>query len=257
MAEVTDENKEIKENPVVNETEKEPVPLALEGASAQLELDVKPKPQNKDTKVHYNNKNLIKNMIATPKEKPGGESPTNSDSTSGPTTPPKEEIKSIQDRLAKEQDQYEGEKPSEDECKDTADMFVFILDMILAFIASKFALDKDDDDYKMDPTRKKTLTKYLAIYLAKMNKKYPIGFMLCVTAIVCCLPVFSKAYNHRKLVEEKRAEEKAAKKATVVASDASSGGKKRRRRSDDDDITENKKSKGDDNLGYTPVEIVS
>lgn len=254
MAEENEENKDKekeKENIPPDEPKKDPIPLSSEGESSQLELETKPKTQDKPTTVRYQKPGLIKSIISAQKEGPSDG--VASGGASNPTQPPKEDIKSVQDRLAKEQEQYEGEKPSEEECKDTADMFVFIIDMILSFIASRFALDKDDKEYQMDKDRKKTLTKYLAIYLAKMNKKYPIGFMLCITAVVCCLPVFSKAYSHRKMVEEERAKNK---KSTVVASDPN-GVKKRRRRSDDDNNNGGGGRKSDDDLPLTPVEVLN
>lgn len=240
----------------VPEIAKDPSPLALEGASTQLELDVKPKPQDKKTTVHFQNKNLIKNIIGTPKERPGGESEVNSD-PSAQTVVPKEEMKAIQERLSKEEKQYEGEAPTPEECEDTADMFVFIIDMIMTFVASKFAMDKDDKEYQVDATKKNKLKKYLAIYLAKMNKKYPIGFMLLLTAIGCYLPVFSKAYSHRKIVMEERAK----KKATVIASNPDEGGKRRRRRRFEEEATDSNTSGsngkgGSDDVEYYPTEEV-
>lgn len=222
---------EAKEENTIPEIEapKEPQPLALEGQAIQLELDPNPKVQNKPSTMRFQNKNLISDLVSGPKEGPTIEPAVGTTSGGGKTTS-KEEMKAIQERLSKEEKQYEGETPTADDCEDTADMFVFILDMIMTFVASKLALDKDDKEYQIDATKKTKLKKYLALYLAKMNKKYPIGFMLLLTAIGCYLPVFSKAYSHRKIVMEERAK----KKATVIASEPDSGKKRRRRRLDDE-----------------------
>ena len=251
-----EEKKDIENNTLaLPEVVKDPSPLALEGSSAQLELDIKPKPQDKKTTVHFQDKNLIKNIIGTPKERPGGESEVNPNAGKQ-SSAPKEEIKAIQERLSNEEKQYEGETPTASDCEDTAEMFVFIIDMIMTFIASKFAIDKDEKEYQIDATKKAKLKKYLALYLAKMNKKYPIGFMLLLTAIGCYLPVFSKAYSHRKIVLEERAK----KKATVIATEPDGGKKRRRRRLDDDssgsgNAGSNGKG-GHDDAEYYPAEEV-
>lgn len=232
--------------PLIEEPIKDPKPLALEGAEVQMELDVKPKPQDKITNVKYGNKNLIKDMINVPKVGQGEQPQANT--TSASQAPPKEDIKAVQQRLAEEQKTYEGEAPTMDECQDTAALFVDIIDFALTFLAQKFALDEDDKPYKVDADKKNKLKKHLATYLARMNKKYPIEFILILTVVTCYAPAFMKAYNHRKTVQEERAK----KKATVIASDPPSG-KKRRRKSDDD--SENGSS-DNDNIPLTPVEVL-
>lgn len=109
----------------------EPLPLSQEGGSAQLELDVKSKAQEKKTTVNFKDKSFIKKIIDTPKEGASAE-PTPSggqSSQSESQAPPKEDTDAIIARLNTEEREYESTPPpSLEECEDTADFIIDLAD---------------------------------------------------------------------------------------------------------------------------------
>lgn len=197
---------EQQDNTTGNHTE--PTPLALEGGTAQLDLDVKPKPAPKATNVVYKKKDFIQNIISTSKET-GSVDPSEATgaASENPSGPKKEDPQAIISRLAAADkgDEDNTPPPTEEETQDYAEMIVDGVDAIFVFLAQLWSKDSDDKEYQATPESKKKLKKYLAKILARAGKKYPIGWMFIGLMVVCYFPLAKKAHAHRKLVDEERA----------------------------------------------------
>lgn len=195
---------EIQENNI-QETNKEPLPLSLEGGAGQLELEIKPKPVTKPTPVSFN-KVSIKNIIDTPKEGPQMDGTSNG--TPPPPGPPKEDNQAILSRL-NDGDKTSSDKtpPSPDEAKDTAGMFIDGFNALFLFFIELWSKDPETQDYEVETEEKTKLKKYLAAIVGRMENKINPLWLFIGILFITYVPMLRKAYKHKKMVAEQRAKD--------------------------------------------------
>lgn len=220
------------EENISSETHQEPMPLSLEGGSKQIELDMKPKPADKKTNIGFN-KVSIKNIIDTPKEGPQSD-PLPGSTNEGGSKPPKEPTNDILARLDDGGDKGSssgGTPPSPEESKDGAGMLIDGFNALFLFFIELWSKDPDTQDYEVETDEKAKLKKYLASILSRSENKIPPLWLFVGLFIITYIPMFRKAYKHKKMVDEQRAKDDPQ---TIIIEGEPKRKRRRRNRGDDD-----------------------
>lgn len=218
---------ETKEENTLDNT-KEPTPLALEGGIIQMELDTKPKPADKNTRINTQTSSVIKNIISTPKETGSSDPSEPTTKTSGSSIPPKEPTRDIITRLEGDGDGNNSDKgppPNPEENKDTAGMLVDGFNALFLFFIQLWSKDPDTQDYEVETDEKSKLKRYLGAILQRSGKKINPLWIFLGLLLVMYTPMLRKAYNHKKMVDEQREKNKPG--ATILTGEP----RRRRRRS--------------------------
>lgn len=238
---------------------KEPTPLSMEGASIQMDVDVKPKPASRATVMSIKRPGDIKKIIATPKESGSGiqDEPFINDAKSASSSSDADTIAAARARMNSEPpppptnptslsssaggEYNDGEVINEEDGKFYAELLVEGFELLAVWVFTWWGKDADEDKYKPSQKSKTKLIYLLGKMLTRAGKKHPVELYFFATLILMYVPAFNAAReNRKKVLAEKAAqallnEESAAKKE---AEGGGSGGRKRRSLKQDSEISD-------------------
>lgn len=215
---------------ISGEIPKDPIPLSVEGEQAhQMELDTKPKPSDKPTKVSFKDRTAIEKILKTPKETGSSDIIDTATTDDKPSSKigGKDETNEILSRLEGEtpsEKAKDDNPPTEEESKETAATIIDLFDGLFMLFIEIFSKDPDDSGYKVESEKKTALKRHLANLLQIAGKKYPVAWLFVGLVLLAYGPIIQKAWKHRKMVNEQKEKDKA------IANNSSGGSKTRKRK---------------------------
>lgn len=222
---------------------KEPTPLSLEGGG-MMDIDTKPKPADKATRINSQTSSLIQKIVATPKETGSSDAPDPTSTNSEPKQGiPKVDPVAAITRLEEENRSSGGSPPpppNPERNKHGAGMLIDAFNAIFLFTVSIWSKDPDTKEYQVETEEKRKLKTYLAEIMEDSGKSIPPLWLFFGLFVITYIPMLWKAWQHRKLVEEERVKTKLGDTITIIEP------KRRRRRG----------SKSNENVEYYHAEEV-
>lgn len=176
--------------------------LPIKESSRVVDIDVNAKVDQEKTIVDFKSESVLDDFIKQPTEQSNFTKETLNMDTPQPnaTSEPKTVGEIRQGLINEEKDM--ANSMTEEDFRDTADMIVDLVNLVMVFILRLFAKDNTDAPYEPPIAKLNALKKGLTKVLIRYNKSFPLGTLFLLAVLAAYATPAKKAWEHKKEVDK-------------------------------------------------------